>query len=118
MPLDLRAPQEPLSATVHQAPGTFDSAPFLSAIHLVEPGKSDIPGENRYAEDGARSSNLGARALSFQEVSQAQALAQRLQHIHREGLPIARLWGSQSASLNIGLNQKGKPGLWFTRKVH
>jgi hypothetical protein len=36
---------------------------------------------------------------------------------HREGLPIARLWENKSALVSLGLNQKGKPGLWIVQKT-
>ncbi len=117
-PLDLRPPQEKSSATVYQGAGALAAAPFPSAIHHLELGKTDIGGEDRDAENHMRSSVFGARAPSFQEMSQAQILAQRVQRIHREGLPIARLWESQSAALSIGLNPRGKPGLWFTQRMH
>jgi hypothetical protein len=37
---------------------------------------------------------------------------------HREGLPVARLWQTESTALSLGLNNKGKPGLWFVKKLH
>ena len=37
---------------------------------------------------------------------------------HREGLPLARLWENKSALVSLGLNPKGKPGLWITQKTH
>ena len=37
---------------------------------------------------------------------------------HREGLPLARLWETKSALVSLGLNPKGKPGLWLTQKTH
>jgi hypothetical protein len=40
-----------------------------------------------------------------------------LHRARREGLPIIRLWNSKSALLSIGLNQKGKPGLWLIQKT-
>jgi hypothetical protein len=40
-----------------------------------------------------------------------------LHRVHREGVAIVRLWNSKSALLSIGLNQKGKPGLWLVQKV-
>ena len=40
-----------------------------------------------------------------------------LHRVHREGVPIVRLWNSKSALLSIGFNQKGKPGLWLIQKV-
>lgn len=47
--------------------------------------------------------------------SPMQALARR---VHREGLPVARLWENKSALVSLGLNQKGKPGLWIIQKIH
>jgi hypothetical protein len=47
-------------------------------------------------------------------VSPAAQFARRVQ---REGLPLAHLWQSKSALLSIGLNAKGKPGLWLTQKI-
>ena len=62
-----------------------------------------------------RRPDLGTGDLSFRTMSQAEIFARR---VHQEGLPVARLWESHSALLSIGLNQKGKPGLWFTQKAH
>ena len=53
--------------------------------------------------------------LNFQVMGQAEILARR---IHREGLPVGRLLETKSALLSIGLNQRGKPGLWLTQKIH
>jgi hypothetical protein len=38
--------------------------------------------------------------------------------VHREGLPVARLWENKSALVSLGLNQRGKPGLWIIQKIH
>ena len=40
------------------------------------------------------------------------------QRFRREGLPVARLWENKSALVHVGLNQKGKPGLWIVQKIH
>jgi hypothetical protein len=40
-----------------------------------------------------------------------------VQRVHREGLPVARLFESKSALLHLGLNPKGKPGLWLVQKT-
>jgi hypothetical protein len=45
-------------------------------------------------------------------------LAELARHIQHEGLPIARLWENHSALVHIGLNQRGKPGLWLVQKIH
>jgi hypothetical protein len=35
----------------------------------------------------------------------------------REGLPLVRLWESHSALISLGLNAKGKPGLWIIQRL-
>ena len=47
--------------------------------------------------------------------SRMEELARR---VHKEGLPVARLWENKSALVSLGLNQRGKPGLWIVQKVH
>ena len=41
-----------------------------------------------------------------------------MREFHRDGLPVARLWETKSALVHVGLNQKGKPGLWIVQKMH
>lgn len=69
-------------------------------------------------------------ALSAQEPEQLPALGgqstarvpgrleQFARRVHREGLPVARLWENNSALVSLGLNPKGKPGLWLVQKFH
>ena len=45
-------------------------------------------------------------------------LAELARHLQHEGLPVARLWENNSALVHLGLNQRGKPGLWLVQKVH
>jgi hypothetical protein len=47
-------------------------------------------------------------------MSRTEAFAKRF---HREGLPVARLWEGHAAVLSLGLNARGKPGLWLIQKV-
>jgi hypothetical protein len=58
---------------------------------------------------------LGADAWQDKPSERMAELARR---VHREGLPIARLWENHSALLSLGLNQRGKPGLWIIQKTH
>jgi hypothetical protein len=37
--------------------------------------------------------------------------------VHREGLPVARLFETKSALVHLGLNPRGKPGLWLVQKT-
>jgi hypothetical protein len=41
-----------------------------------------------------------------------------VQKVHREGLPVARLFETKSALLHLGLSPRGKPGLWLVQKIH
>ena len=38
--------------------------------------------------------------------------------VHREGLPLARLFENRSALVHLGLSPKGKPGIWLVQKTH
>lgn len=82
-------------------------APFPTAIHHLYLGKADV-------DDRIHPPALGTGEQNFRTMGQAEIFARR---IHSEGLPVARLWESKSALLSIGLNKKGKPGLWLTQKV-
>ena len=95
---------------MHNGTAGLVSTPFPSAIHHLDLGKADLDTDDRIER-----SALGANGPSFHMMSQPEILARR---IHQEGLPVARLWESKSAFLNLGLNQRGKPGLWLIQKVH
>jgi hypothetical protein len=59
--------------------------------------------------------DLGANVTQSRISSRAEEFARR---VHREGLPVARLWENKSALVSLGLNEKGKPGLWLIQKIH
>jgi hypothetical protein len=97
-------------ASAHGAMTGFSATAFPSAIRHLDVGKADLGTDDRYQQRA-----LGVGVTNFRTMSQAEALALR---VRREGLPVARLLESKSALLSIGLNQRGKPGLWVTQKVH
>jgi hypothetical protein len=95
--LDLRAPAQSLTAE--------DRAPiFPSAL-----------AHRRFAatEETSQLPSLGAGNPRIRA-----PLPELARHIQHEGLPIARLWENHSALVHIGLNQRGKPGLWLVQKIH
>jgi hypothetical protein len=97
--LDLHPPLKALDAA--EKP----SAVFPSSLHrqtLGAPGQLQLPG---LGSEGARAP-MRSRAEEF------------VQRARREGLPVARLWENKSALVHLGLNQKGKPGLWLVQKFH
>jgi len=108
--LDLRPSGVSPSAISHDGAAALASAPFSSATHYLDLGKSDLGADNRL-----QTRALGVGELKFRMMSQAEIFTRRVQ---QEGLPIARLFESKSALLSIGLNKRGKPGLWFTQKTH
>jgi hypothetical protein len=88
------------------------SAAFPSSLHrptLAGQGQLQLPD---LGSDGARPrfETTPARTMGG-----AEEFARR---VHREGLPVARLWENKSALVSLGLNQKGKPGLWIIQKIH
>jgi hypothetical protein len=93
-PLDLRPPD---SVTATDVDGFLVPARRLGTPTAPE----DVP---------ALWKSSGARPMSS-----AEELASR---IRQEGLPVARLWQGNLASLSLGLNQKGKPGVWWLQKFH
>lgn len=95
--LDLRAPSQTLTSEERAPvfPSAFAHRRFASS------------------EDTAQLPSLGAGN------PRARApLPELARHIQHEGLPIARLWENHSALVHIGLNQRGKPGLWLVQKIH
>jgi hypothetical protein len=56
-----------------------------------------------------------ADAASTHVMSPLQNMAHNFQ---KEGLPIAKLFQSNSSLVHVGLNSKGKPGLWIVHKTH
>jgi hypothetical protein len=101
--LDLRPPETLPGA---HAPGPIGehSAAFPSAKH--EPSATstgvdeDLPGNRNWT------------ALRME--SKVHEMERRVPH---EGLPVARLWETKTALLHVGLNPRGKPGLWLIQKV-
>jgi hypothetical protein len=58
---------------------------------------------------------LGAQGPQPRITSPMEEFTRR---VRKEGLPVARLWENKSALISLGLNQKGKPGLWIVQKIH
>lgn len=91
-PLDLRPPP---------SPGT--DAHFAEFSRLSDTG------------DDKRLASLGTAMNQERAGNRTEALIQRF---HREGLPLARLWQGHAAVVSVGLNPKGKPGLWLVKQTH
>jgi hypothetical protein len=110
--LDLRAPSDFAAARAASdsglQPSASGSVPFPSARRASknEPIEEDSP--------SLGNTGLGNTGLAMKNTSRAEELTHRL---HREGLPIARLWETRSAMVSLGLSPRGKPGIWLIQKV-
>ena len=88
---------------------------------LHELGPIPAPQADRLSDGrrifGGHESDLPAKRFEVGEtrvMSRAESFARR---VRREGLPLARLWENHSALVSLGLNAKGKPGLWLVQKT-
>jgi hypothetical protein len=88
-------------------PPPATAAPPAGAPKTVE---SFLPSKTKAKWAGLSDPKDGERIPS-----RAEQLAR---NFHRDGLPVARLFQSKNSLFHIGLNQKGKPGLWFVQKLH
>lgn len=97
--LDLRLPSHAVEAgtAAQKSPAAFPSRAHPEAKAQQPP---DLP-------------LLGADGMHSRPT--IQDLVQR---VHREGLPVARLFETKSALLHLGLSPRGKPGLWLVQKTH
>jgi hypothetical protein len=95
----------------------LDLRPSMSTILAVEKTPATFPSAARPSMGNERHidlPSLGSDGAQTRMPSRAEEFARR---VHREGLPLARLWESKSALVSLGLNQRGKPGLWIVQKI-
>ena len=98
--LDLRPPSHALEGSGNVAEKSPDT--FPSMAHRQNPAQErvEVPG-------------LGSEGMH------ARPTIQEFVHkVHREGLPVARLFETKSALVHLGLSPRGKPGLWLVQKTH
>jgi|ERR1022692_1669712 hypothetical protein len=109
--------------------GALDS--LVASIYRTQPSKGAM--ESGF-QTAMRPMNLGAHrpiveqnpALDDSSGIHHDALPQRnsaspeslVRRVHNEGLPFARLWENHAALISLGVNPKGKVGLWLIQKVH
>jgi hypothetical protein len=95
----------------------LDLRPSTSPIASAEKSTANFPSARRPAMGDERRIDLpalGSEGTQTRIPSRAEEFARR---VHREGLPVARLWENKSALLSLGLNKRGKPGLWIVQKI-
>jgi hypothetical protein len=102
----------------HAAHSTLDLRPAFDAVNAAEKPPSAFPSslhrQTLGAQEDIRLPELGSESSQARPRGRAEEFVQRA---HREGLPLARLWENKSALVSLGLNKKGKPGLWIIQKI-
>jgi hypothetical protein len=93
----------------------LDLQPPIVSMRMGTPGPVSFgshPGLDW--EEPTAHPRFGTRQADFPAMTQPEAWLHR---VHREGVPIARLWSSKSAFLSIGFSPRGKPGLWLVQRI-
>jgi hypothetical protein len=102
--LDLRPPSALVAGS--DALGTFAAAARPKILDARNSSRSETSGGPPRASVPVASGHV---------MSPLETMAH---NFHQEGLPMARLFENQDSLVHLGLNQKGKPGLWIVHKLH
>jgi hypothetical protein len=116
----LAAPPLTQKATQHLEPrASLDLRPSVAALAAIEKPSAAFPSglhrQSLGAQEDIRLPALGFESAQTPVKGRAEEFVSR---VRREGLPVARLWQNNSALVSLGLNQRGKPGLWLIQKIH
>jgi hypothetical protein len=98
--LDLRPPTEVIAGSPAARLPASDSAAAGS------PASISAAGDSAAAAYTSQSGHI---------VSRMQLMAH---NFRQQGLPLAKLFENKDSLVHLGLNQKGKPGLWFVHELH
>lgn len=70
-----------------------------------------------HAAHGLGTASDRARDVGIAIQSPGEPFAQQVRGMRRDGLPLVHLWRGAHGALSLGLNARGKPGLWLVEKV-
>jgi len=97
---------------------TLDLQPPAPEVTAVEKTPTAFPSMHRTTLAGLGQVQLWSSSSETPRARIPGRVEELALRFHREGLPLARLWENKSALVSLGLNPKGKPGLWITQKTH
>jgi hypothetical protein len=97
---------------------TLDLRPPAPDMTAAEKMPTTFPSMRRTTLGGQEQVQLSSSSSVSRQARIPGRVEELVLHFHREGLPLARLWENKSALVSLGLNPKGKPGLWITQKTH
>jgi hypothetical protein len=90
---------QPRAQDAQSFPATFSSVPLLtSRDYLAQLSLPTMGGDGRGIRDQSPTEQL-------------------IRQVRKEGMPLARLWQNDEALVSLGLNPKGKPGLWLIQRT-
>ncbi len=98
--LDLRLPDESLPNAASSA-SSENAFPSSRRAQPIERPEDELP-------------QLGSDRAAPLVRSKAEEIVRR---VHREGVPLARLFENHSTLVSLGLNPRGKPGIWLIQKI-
>jgi hypothetical protein len=107
---------QPRAQSQIQAPGQHLDLRAPSPAIDVSERTSSFPSMSRRHSLGSQDP-VQLPALGADGMRSRQGVQDFVRRVHREGLPIARLFESKSALVHLGLSPKGKPGLWLVQKT-
>jgi hypothetical protein len=112
-----------ITAAVPALKGRLDLRPPSEAVGSDETvaGVASTPGNHRLFASQLSSRFDGGRASPPPASQSGHIMSpmESLMHNYRqEGLPMAKLFQSNESLVHLGLNPKGKPGLWIVHKLH
>jgi hypothetical protein len=100
-------------------PSTLDLRPATVASIASEKNSEAFPSSlHRQTLGGQQELQLPGSGFAVAQSRPMGTVEEFARRVHREGLPVARLWENKSALVSLGLNQRGKPGLWIVQKIH
>jgi hypothetical protein len=98
---------------------SLDLRPSVAAIAAADKPSTAFPsGLHRQTLGGQEDIRLPALGFESTQTPAKGRAEEFVSRVRREGLPVARLWQNNSALVSLGLNQRGKPGLWIIQKMH
>jgi hypothetical protein len=90
----------------------------VDAGNITEKAPHAFPSMLRRQNASQEQEQVEAPALGSDGMRSRPAIQDFVRKVHREGLPVARLFETKSALVHLGLSPRGKPGLWLVQKTH
>lgn len=110
--LDLRPPSL-VSGSDESAAG------FTAYVHRrLMAARTAWPLEPGVAASGASALRAAAATPSTRTGHIMSPMETLAHNFRQQGLPVARLFENKDSLVHLGLDQRGKPGLWILHKLH